>query len=334
MSRLILKSFNKNRPIWLMRQAGRYLKEYQRIRKKQKNFIDFCLNVKSATQVTLQPVKKFDLDAAIIFSDILIIPYALGQKVTFEENTGPILGNLNLRNLKLITEKKFKRKIQNVYKAIKLTRKKLDKKKSLIGFAGSPWTLLVYMLNKKSPKKKFNLNVKRHRKISNLIRLLEKFIIIHIEQQIIAGADTIQLFDSWAGLIETKQLDDFCFKPHKRIIRKIKKKFPHIPIICFPKGIGKNIVNFCKIAKPDCINIDSEINTSYVNKKISNKIIIQGGLNPKFLLGNKQEMENKAKHYLKKFENRPYIFNLGHGVDKRTKPSNVHTLIKIVRKFS
>ena len=333
MSTLISKSFSKDKPIWLMRQAGRYLKEYKKIRKKKLDFIDFCLDVKLATEVTLQPIKKFDFDAAIIFSDILVIPYALGQKIKFEENTGPVLNNLDFEKAKLINEIQFKKKTKNVYRAIKLTRSKLNKKKSLIGFVGSPWTLLVYMLNQESPKKK-KFNLKKNKKTYQLLKLLEKFIIIHIEQQIKSGVDVIQLFDSWSGLLKNKDLKQFCFKPNQRIIKKIKKKFPKIPVICFPKDIGKNIIDFCKIVKPDCINIDSKINPDFINKNISNKIIIQGGLDPKYLLGKEKIMKKKALYYLKKFKNRPYIFNLGHGVDKKTKPSNVYTLIKTVRKFA
>ncbi len=154
MNPLIQKSLNKTRPIWLMRQAGRYLPEYQKIRKTQKNFINFCLNINAATEVTLQPIRRYNFDAAIIFSDILLIPYALGQNVKFEENKGPILGDFDLENFKKIKEKQFIKKIKNVYLAIKKTRKALSKEKTLIGFAGSPWTILVYIINKQSPKKK------------------------------------------------------------------------------------------------------------------------------------------------------------------------------------
>ena len=335
MSNLILKALKKERPIWLMRQAGRYLKEYQVIRKKQKNFIDFCLNYKAASKVTLQPIKRFDLDAAIIFSDILIIPYGLGQKVNFKHNEGPILGSYNLKEFKKNNKRKFLSKVKNVYKAIEYTRKKLNKKKSLIGFAGSPWTLLVYILNKKSPKKNFNLKkiIQNKKEVDSLLKIIEKFIYIHIEQQIKSGADTIQLFDSWAGLLNKKNLNKYCYQPNKRIVKKIKQKYPNIPIICFPKGLHKNIVQFCNIVKPDCLSIDSKADVNLINKKISSKTIIQGGLDPKFLLGNKKACEKKALFYLRKFKHRPYIFNLGHGVDKNTKPTAVQHLVKVVRKF-
>ncbi|MDA9168912.1 uroporphyrinogen decarboxylase, partial [Pelagibacteraceae bacterium] len=253
MSELFKKSLSKENPLWLMRQAGRYLPEYQKVRKKQKNFINFCLDVNAATKVTLQPIQRYDLDAAIIFSDILVIPYALGQQVDFKKNEGPILGDFKLSTFKKTQEKEFIKKLKNVYLAIKKTRKLLNKKKSLIGFAGSPWTILVYVLNKKSPKKSqvYKEILKNTKQTKELLKIIEKFIYIHIEQQIKAGADTIQLFDSWAGLLEKKHHDFFCFQPTKRIIKKIKKKYPRVPIICFPKGIGKKVVDFCNVVKPD-----------------------------------------------------------------------------------
>jgi len=335
MSTLILKALNKENPIWLMRQAGRYLKEYKLVRKKQENFINFCLNYKAATKVTLQPIKRFNFDAAIIFSDILIIPYGLGQEVNFKTNEGPILESYNLKEFKKINKEKFLSKVKNVYKALKYTRKKLNKKKSLIGFAGSPWTLIVYIVNKKSPKKNFRLNniIKNNKEIKNLLKIIEKFIFIHIEQQIKSGADTIQLFDSWAGLLNKKNLNKYCYQPNKRLVRKIKKKYPNIPIICFPRGIGKNIVSFSKIVKPDCVNIDSNMDPNFINQNISSKIIIQGGMDPRYLLKDKKRLTKKILEYIKIFKNRPYIFNLGHGIDKKTKINNVEILVKTVRKI-
>ena len=336
MSELFKKSLNKENPLWLMRQAGRYLPEYQKVREKQKNFINFCLNVNAATKVTLQPIQRYDLDAAIIFSDILVIPYALGQQVDFKKNEGPILGDFKLSTFKKTQEKEFIKKLKNVYLAIKKTRKLLNKKKSLIGFSGSPWTILVYVLNKKSPKKSqvYKEILKNTKQTKELLKIIEKFIYIHIEQQIKAGADTIQLFDSWAGLLEKKHYDFFCFQPTKRIIKKIKKKYPHIPIICFPKGIGKKVVEFCNVVKPDGLSIDSKIDVNLILKKIDKKITIQGGMDPKYLNSKKKLMEKKIYFYLNKFKSRNYIFNLGHGVPKETSPSTVHKLVKVVRSFS
>ena len=334
MSTLIKKSLKKENPIWLMRQAGRYLPEYQKVRKKQKDFIKFCLNIKAATKVTLQPIKRYDFDAAIIFSDILIIPYGIGQEVKFEESIGPILGKPNLKLYQQTKKEKFIKKIENVYKIIKNTRKKLSKDKSLIGFVGSPWTILVYVLNQRSPKEiSVCKKIIKNKKSKQLLKIIEKFIYIHIEQQIKAGVDTIQLFDSWAGLLNKKDLNYFCFQPTKRIIIKVRKKYPHIPIICFPKGIKTSIKKFCKIVKPNVLSIDSKMNPNFVLKEIDPNIIVQGGMNPGFLFKRKSEMQNKIKFYLNKFKNRAYIFNLGHGVPKETKTNTIQNLVNTVRNF-
>jgi len=316
-----------------MRQAGRYLPEYQKIRKRNKNFINFCLNIKDATKVSLQPLNRFNLDAAIIFSDILLILNAVGQRVEFKEKTGPILENYNLNKFYKTSDKNFIKKLKNVYKIIKKIKKTLPKEKSLIGFAGSPWTLLTYMINKGSPKKNKNFlkNLKKN-EVLKIIKRLEHLIFIHCKEQILAGADIIQLFDSWAGLINKKDLKDLCINPNKNIINKIKKNFPNNPVICFPKGINKNINNFIKAVKPHGINID--YNVALKNLNLNNNVVFQGGLNPKFLLGNNKRMFKEAKKYLDFFKDKPYIFNLGHGILPKTKPENVKKLVEFVRSYN
>jgi len=316
-----------------MRQAGRYLPEYQKIRKKNKNFINFCLNINDATKVSLQPINRFNLDAAIVFSDILLILNASGQKVEFKEKTGPILENYNLNKFYKTKDKIFIKKLKNVYKILKKIKKTLPKEKALIGFAGSPWTLLTYMINKGSPKKNIKFLKKLKKKeVIKIIKRLEHLIYIHCKEQILAGADIIQLFDSWAGLIEKKNLKEFCINPNKNIVNKIKKNFPNNPIICFPKGINKNINNFIKEVKPHGISIDYDINLKKLN--LNNDVVFQGGINPKFLLGNNKRMFNEAKKYLNFFKNKPYIFNLGHGILPKTKPENVKRLVEFVRSYN
>jgi len=323
----------KNCPIWFMRQAGRYLPEYQKIRKKNKNFINFCLNINDATKVSLQPINRFDLDAAIVFSDILLILNAVGQKVEFKEKIGPILKNYNLNKFYKTNNKTFIKKLKNVYKILKKIRKILPKEKSLIGFAGSPWTLLTYMINKGSPKKNIKLlkDIKK-KEVIKIIKRLEHLIYIHCKEQILAGADIIQLFDSWAGLIEKKNLKQFCINPNKNIVKKIKKNFPNNPVICFPKGINQNINNFIKEVNPHGIGIDYDINLKNLN--LNNDVVFQGGMNPKFLLGNNKRMFKEAKKYLDFFKNKPYIFNLGHGILPKTKPENVKRLVEFVRSYN
>jgi len=323
----------KNLPVWFMRQAGRYLPEYQIIRKKNKNFINFCLNIKDATKVTLQPIKRYNLDAAIIFSDILLILKAAGQNIKFKENIGPVLENYKPEVFYNLSNQGFKKKLKNVYKIIKNLRKKLPKEKSLIGFAGAPWTLLVYMINKGSPKenRKLLVNLKKE-EILRILKRLENLVYIHCKEQILAGADVIQLFDSWSGLINKKNLKQFCINPNKNIVKKIKKEFPSKGVVCFPKGIKRNINTFIREVRPDGINLDYDINLNDLN--LNNDVVFQGGLNPKFLLGSQQKMFKEAKRYLDFFKNRPYIFNLGHGILPQTKPKNVKKLVEFVRGYN
>jgi uroporphyrinogen decarboxylase len=328
---LILKK--KNLPIWFMRQAGRYLPEYQVIRKKNKNFINFCLNIKDATKVSLQPIERYNLNATIVFSDILLILRAAGQNIKFKENIGPILENYKPEVFYNLSNEDFIKELKNIYKIIKNIRKKLPKEKSLIGFAGAPWTLLVYMINKSSPKgnRKLLVNLKKE-EILKILKRLENLVYIHCKEQILAGADVIQLFDSWAGLIDKKDLKQFCIDPNKNIVKKIKKEFPNKGVVCFPKGIKKNINTFIREVGPDGINLDYDVNLNDLN--LNNNVVFQGGLNPKFLLGSHKRMFKEAKRYLDFFKDRPYIFNLGHGILPQTKPENVKKLVEFVRGYN
>jgi uroporphyrinogen decarboxylase len=321
-----------NIPVWFMRQAGRYLWEFQKIRKNNPNFINLCLNEKLVKKISLQPIKRFDLDAVILFSDILIIPYGLGQKVSFKKNLGPILGNLNLESIIKIKQIDFLNRVYPVYKSISLLKNNMDyKNKSLIGFAGAPWTLLLYMIHKQSPKKDFNKNqiFKDKYLLNHLILKLEEFICLHIDKQIEAGANIVQLFDSWAGLLSKDELVNYCYMPTLKIVNHIKKK--KVPVICFPKNIEKeDYIDFCSIVKPSAINIDYEIDPEWIKNKLDN-LPIQGGMDPKILLTNKENVKKNVNYYLNVFSGYPYIFNLGHGVLPETDPSVIEFIVKIIR---
>jgi len=316
-------------PIWFMRQAGRYLPEFREIRKKNSDFIKLCLNPDLVNEITLQPLKRFDLDAAIIFSDILMIPYGLGQKVEFKKGIGPILEDINLDKIINTSSTNFIQKILPVYKGIEKVKNNL-KEKTLIGFVGAPWTLLLYMLNKGSPKNNFDFNKINKDKllINKLLKKLEEIICLHIDKQIEAGANIIQIFDSWAGLLPKKELPNYCYIPILKIVEHVKSK--KIPVICFPKGIGENYVDFCSTVKPDCISIDYEVDPQWIKEKL-NGTPIQGGLDPKILLKDKEEIKKNTEKYLKIFKDYPYIFNLGHGVLPEIKPETIEYIIRIVR---
>ena len=317
-------------PVWIMRQAGRYLPEFREIRKSNPDFIKLCLNPTLAAEITLQPLKRFNLDAAIIFSDILILPYGCKQKVEFKKNFGPILADLNLNDLSKITESEFTSKISPVYKAINLVKNnKLTKNKNTIGFVGAPWTLLVYMINKQSPK--FNLNnnfFKDKILIQQTLKIIEKFLMVHIKNQVDNGAEIIQIFDSWAGLLDDKDLDFYVYNPTHTLVRFIKSL--KIPVICFPRGV-KDYKKYCEIVKPDVICIDYDVSPSKIEKEIT--IPVQGGMDPKILLTDKETLKKEIFKYLDIFKNHPYIFNLGHGVLPQTDPNLMEYLVKTVKNY-
>ena len=316
-------------PIWFMRQAGRYLPEFREIRKNNPDFIKLCLNPNLVNEITLQPLKRFDLDAAIIFSDILMIPYGLGQKVEFKKGFGPVLEDINIDKIINTNSEDFVQKLLPIYDGIKKVKSNL-KGKNLIGFVGAPWTLLLYMLNKESPKNNFNFNkIKKDKSlVSRLLKKLEESICLHVDKQIEAGADVIQIFDSWAGLLPKNELSNYCYTPILKIVEHIKTK--NIPVICFPKGIGENYVDFCSTVKPDCISIDYEVDPKWIKERL-NGTPIQGGLDPKILLADKEKVKKTTENYLNIFSDYPYIFNLGHGVLPETKPETIEYIIQIVR---
>ena len=318
-------------PVWFMRQAGRYLPEFQEIRKKNQNFIKLCLNSNLVKDITIQPLNRFDLDAAIIFSDILMIPYGLGQEVEFKKGYGPILGKIDLDKIINTSSEDFLKKINPVYEGIKKVKKEI-KDKSLIGFVGAPWTLLLYMINGQSPKKNFNFNEINKDKllINKLLKKIETTLCLHVQKQIEAGANVIQIFDSWAGLLPEKELQNYCYEPTSKIVQHIKSK--NIPVICFPKGIKENYLDFCEKVKPDCISIDYDIDPKWIKEKL-NGLPVQGGLDPKILLTNKEKIKKNTENYLNIFKDYPYIFNLGHGVLPEINPEMIEYIIKLVREY-
>ena len=316
-------------PIWLMRQAGRYLPEFREIRKNNPNFINLCLNSKLSKEITLQPIKRFNFDAAIIFSDILMIPYGLGQKVEFKKNFGPNLAELEIDKLLEIEEEEFTKNLSPIYELLVDLKKSEDlKKKDIIGFVGAPWTLLVYMINKVSPKNglvsSFFSDIKL---IDKLLEILDKFIKTHIKNQVNAGATIIQIFDSWSGLI-TSDFDKYLYHPTLSLVNYTKSL--GVPVICFPRGIA-DYNQFCKIVKPSMINIDYDVDPKSLLKNID--IPVQGGLHPEVLLTNKTHLKKEVIKYLETFKDHPYVFNLGHGILPETKIEMVEELVKIVRNY-
>ena len=334
MSNLKKILINKNicKSVWFMRQAGRYLPEFRKIRSQNQDFIKLCLNSELSSEITLQPIKRFDLDSAIIFSDILMVPHATGQKVEFIKDKGPILEKFDINKFFDNNKISFTKKLEPVYSSIGKTRKKLDKKKSLIAFIGAPWTLLIYMYGVKLDKNNVNLEKINSKKsdINQIIDKLHEYLCVHIDNQIKAGADVIQIFDSWAGLIPEQDLINYCINPNLRLVNFCKEN--NIPVVCFPKGIGKNYKKFNDIVKPHGINLDYTIDPSWAKQNLKN-VVIQGGLDPKILLSNESQIIKNTEKYLNIFNDIPYVFNLGHGLLPETDPDKVEKLINFYRKY-
>ena len=319
-------------PVWFMRQAGRYLPEFRKIRSKNKDFIKLCLNSDLSSEISLQPMKRFNLDAAIIFSDILMVPYGLGQEIKFEKNKGPVLSTFNLDIFLKNDKDKFTEKLNPVYEAIRKTRENLDKTKSLISFVGAPWTLAIYMLGLKKDKDQIDFDKLKTQEenLKIIIEEINKYLCIHINNQINAGADTVQIFDSWAGLIPNKNVYDYCYAPNKKIVYFCRKKKK--PVICFPRGIKENYLEFAKIVNPDCLNLDYEIDPLWARKNLRD-YCLQGGMNPKILFKGENEVFNEVDKYLEIFKDSPYIFNLGHGLMPETNPDIIKKIIQRVSNF-
>lgn len=319
-------------PFWFMRQAGRYLPEYRELRSKAKNFLDFCYTPELACEVTLQPIRRFDMSAAIIFSDILVIPHALGMRVWFEEGNGPRLAPVNEESFSELAVGGMKGKLSPVYEALRLTKKSLPKETALIGFCGAPWTLACYMLNgrggdfsavkaKAGERKEFFLK---------LLSLLSKAVTEHAIHQIEAGAEVIQLFDSWAGILNDGEFSEYVIAPTKNIVAAIKVKHPNIPIIGFPREAKNNYSAYAKETKVDAVSVDQSVPLEKV-KELQKICVVQGNLDPVLLAGDKETMLAQAENIVSALADKAFVFNLGHGILPQTPVENVRLLSDFLR---
>ena len=317
------------KPIWLMRQAGRYLPEFREIRSKNQDFIKLCLNETLVPEITLQPLKRFDLDAAIIFSDILMLHYGLGQSVKFKKDFGPMLGDINDVDLNNVTENSFIKSLEPVYTSMNNLSKSLKGgDKSLIGFVGAPWTILIYMLNRQSPKKKLSSDLHNIDKKKSLSKIITSYLKIHIREQVKSGATVIQIFDSWAGLAAKDDIKSIIYNCSADLVEFTKSL--GVPAICFPREIV-DYKEYVSEVNPSAVNIDYNVDINYISKNIN--IPVQGGLDPKFLLSDKETLKSESLKILDIFKDYPYIFNLGHGVLPKTDPNMVDYLVNIVKDY-
>lgn len=323
-------------PVWLMRQAGRYLPEYLKTRGDAGSFLDLCYTPSFATEVTLQPIRRFGFDAAILFSDILVVPHALGQDLQFAQNHGPQLGPLpDLTNPDF---EQFHVNLSAVYEAVSSIRAQLDKEgfsnTDLIGFSGAPWTLACYMIDGKGTKD-FNetrvFALSNPQKFQTLIDLLTKLVSEYLVNQVTHGANIVQIFDSWSGVLPPDQFRKWVIEPTKKIVAQIKQHKPETPVIGFPKGAAFLYEEYTVETAVDGIGIDTQVPTEYAAQTLQKYCAVQGNLDPMTLRAGGKELEIQTKKILETLGKGRHIFNLGHGIDKDTPPAHVEQLLKLIR---
>ncbi len=329
LTQVLARKTVKPMPIWLMRQAGRYLPEYREIRAKALNFLDFCYTPELAIEATLQPIRRFDFDAAILFSDILVIPHALGQEVSFSAGEGPLLGELPLRFRSVeeaITH------LDPVLQTVHGIRRALPASKNLIGFAGAPWTVLCYMIQGRGHKtfEKALLYCLMHpEQADQLLALLADVTARYLEAQVRAGADVLQLFESWAGAAPSALWPRLLYRPMKRIVDYVHKACPGVPIIGFPKGLGLGLLSYKAETGVDALSLDSGIPHLWARENLHYPL--QGGIDPVTLVAGGQALEEAVEGYLKAFMDTPFIMNLAHGILPSTPIAHVEQLVELVR---
>jgi uroporphyrinogen decarboxylase len=319
-------------PIWLMRQAGRYLPEYRAVRARGGSFLDLCYTPDQAAEVTLQPIRRFGFDAAILFSDILVVPDAMGQKVWFEEKAGPQLEPITEHGLAGLNASAVRQRLAPVYDAASRVAQALPKEVALIGFAGAPWTVAAYMIEGHGSRdfaaaKRWALA--EPDTFGKLIDLLVEATTTHLSAQIEAGAEAVQIFDSWAGVLSSREFDRWSVVPTAKIVARLKERHPAVPVIGFPRGAGHRIAEYATLTGVAAVSIDYATKAEWVRDHLH--CTVQGNLDPVVLLAGGRTMENEVRHLRQVFARTPYVFNLGHGVLPTTPVEHVAELVRLVR---
>ena len=340
MTKKILKALagekQKIPPIWMMRQAGRYLPEYRETRAQAGDFLSLCYNSELAAEVTLQPIRRYGFDAAILFADILLLPQALGADLWFVTGEGPRLSTLqtkqdfeNLRQPEEINET-----LAPVYETVKILSKELPSETTLIGFAGAPWTVATYMVAGRGTPDQAPAHLLKNENpdlFDNLINLLVEGTVEYLSHQINAGAEVIKIFDSWAGSLKGNDFDKYALEPCKKIISALKVKHPTIPIIAFPRQAGDRYVGFAKQAGADCVALDESVSAEWISQNVQVDGCIQGNLASSHMVSGGRALIDETKRIVKALSNGPHIFNLGHGITPDADPQNVQIMIDTIR---
>ena len=321
-------------PVWMMRQAGRYLPEYRELREQKGGFVDLVYDSDAAAEITLQPLKRFpELDAAILFSDILIVPFAIGQNLSFVAGEGPRL-TPPLLNAEIDELQPFPARLDPIYETVRKVREQLDPSKTLIGFAGAPWTVATYMIagqGSRDQSEARRLAYLDPGRFGAIIERIEAVTLDYLSKQIDAGAEAVQLFDSWAGSLAPAQFEQWVSAPTARLAAELKRRHPGVPVIGFAKGAGGKLAAYARETGVDAVGLDETVDPHWAASAVPESIVVQGNLDPLALIAGGAELESAVKRILDAFAGRPHIFNLGHGILQDTPIAHVEQLLGLVK---
>jgi uroporphyrinogen decarboxylase len=318
-----------------MRQAGRYLPEYRATRAKARSFLDFCLTPELAVEATLQPIRRYGFDAAILFSDIMIVPHALGQKVWFEEGRGPCLEPVRSKqDMQGLSLEAFHDLAAPVYETARGIKAQLDRQTAFIGFAGAPWTVACYMVE--------GSGSRDYAKVKGwafgdpdgfqaLVDLVTEATVVYLEAQVAAGAEALQLFDSWAGALPAAEMRRWCLDPARSIIRRLKERYPNVPVILFPRGAGLVYRDFACESGADAVSLDSTLPLTWARDELQSRVAVQGNLDPIYLVAGGEALTRAVREVLEALAGGPFVFNLGSGIVPDARPEHVARLVELVR---
>ena len=323
-------------PVWMMRQAGRYLPEYRATRAQAGDFLSLCYTPDLAAEVTLQPIRRYGFDAAILFADILLVPQALGADLWFVTGEGPRLSTITdaagvaaLKPVEAIHET-----LNPVYETVRILARELPPEVTLIGFAGAPWTVATYMIAGRGTPDQGPAHAMKTADRAAFIALLDRITDATIEYlcaQIEAGAEVIKLFDSWAGSLKGRDFDDFALEPAKRIIAALKARYPTVPVIAFPREAGPRYAGFARATGADCVALDNSVSADWAAAEVQKDGCVQGNLDPRLLVTGGEALETETRRIVRAFSNGPHIFNLGHGITPEADPENVTRMLAAIR---
>ena len=322
-------------PVWLMRQAGRYLPEYRATRAKAGGFLDLCYNPALAAEVTLQPIRRYGFDASILFSDILVVPDALGQRVAFVEGEGPRLTPLrDGADVAKLSLEGANKTFAIVAETVHRLRQDLPPETALIGFCGAPWTVATYMIGGQGSSDQAATRGMAYRDPATFQALMDLLVaasVTYLDGQVRAGADLLQIFDSWAGSLPEDEFDRWVIAPTRALVAEMKRRHPDVPIIGFPRGAGAHAARFVRETGVDAVGCDTAMPLSQIRDTLSGKTVVQGNLDPLLLVEGGPRMEKRVREIIKVLGVNPFIFNLGHGIVPQTPPEHVAELTALVR---